>query len=404
MGKRDKRDKEDRSQLSLLDQVAVGADEPAPDIPAARLGRPEAVALHQTTQERYLNYALSVITSRALPDIRDGLKPVQRRILYAMFHNLHLTADARFRKSAAVVGEVMAKYHPHGDQAIYDAMVRLAQPFSLRYPLVNGHGNFGSLDGDRAAAMRYTEAKLRHIAVELLEELKKETVDTRPTYDGTTEEPVVLPAQVPHLLINGSTGIAVGMATNIPPHNLGEVVDALVELIDDRDMDVEQLMEYIPAPDFPTGGRIESSARDLRQIYETGGGPVVLAGEYQVESGGGRKLAVITSIPYGLKKADLVTKIADLIVAKKVPQVLDVRDESTDDVRVVLELKRGTNPEVAMAYIYKHTPLRMNFHVNLTCLVPTDNPQVAGPAKVDLRTMLLHFLDFRMEVVTRRLL
>jgi DNA gyrase subunit A len=402
VGKR-RDDGEERGQLSLLDQVAVGAEEPAPDIPAVRMGHPEAVALHETTRERYLNYALSVITSRALPDIRDGLKPVHRRILYAMFHNLHLTADARFRKSAAVVGEVMAKYHPHGDQAIYDAMVRMAQSFSLRYPLVDGHGNFGSLDGDRAAAMRYTEAKLRHIAVELLEELKKDTVDTRATYDGTTLEPVVLPAQIPHLLINGSTGIAVGMATNMPPHNLGEVVDALVELIDDREMTLEQLMEYIPAPDFPTGGRIESSHEDLRRMYETGGGPVVLAGEYQVESGGGHKLAVITSIPYGLKKSDLVSKIADLIVAKKVPQILDVRDESTDDVRVVLELKRGTTPEVAMAFIYKHTPLRMNFHVNMTCLVPTDNPQVAGPAKVDLRTMLLYFLDFRMEIVTRRL-
>ena len=373
-----------------------------PDPPDPPALDSDEVALHETTRQRYLNYALSVITSRALPDIRDGLKPVQRRILYAMFHNLHLAPDGRFRKSAAVVGEVMAKYHPHGDQAIYDAMVRMAQSFSLRYPLVDGHGNFGSLDGDPPAAMRYTEAKLQRLSLDLLSELKKKVVDTRDTYDGSNVEPVVLPAQVPQLLINGSTGIAVGMATNIPPHNLGEVVGALVALIDDPDLELEEIMEMVPGPDFPTGCRIETGPEDMRTMYETGGGPVTMAGEYEVETIERRKFAVIKSIPYGLKKGDLISKIAELIVRKKVPQIVDVRDESTDDVRIVLELKGRANPEVAMAYLYKHTPLRCNFHVNLTCLVPTDNPQVAGPAKVDLKRILTAFLTFRMEVVTRR--
>ncbi|MDP7110622.1 MAG: DNA gyrase subunit A, partial [Myxococcota bacterium] len=344
----------DDSQLSLLQSYGAGGPPPSDDgpptppadDPVGPPGGPTEVALHETTQQRYLHYALSVITSRALPDIRDGLKPVQRRILYAMFHNLHLHADGRFRKSAAVVGEVMAKYHPHGDQAIYDAMVRMAQSFSLRYPLVDGHGNFGSLDGDPPAAMRYTEAKLQRLAGELLGELKHETVDSRPTYDGTTEEPVVLPTRVPQLLVNGSTGIAVGMATNIPPHNLGEVINALIALIDDPELGLDDLLAFVPGPDFPTGGRIETSAADLRAIYETGHGPVTMAGEYGVEPGGGRKNAVITSIPYGIKKGDLISKIAEQIVNKKVPQILDVRDESTDDVRIVLELKRGANPEV----------------------------------------------------------
>ncbi len=398
MAKRD-----DDLQLSLLGG-ADGADAETtagPDL-ATALGRPPTVPLHETTRERYLNYAMSVITSRALPDVRDGLKPVQRRILYAMFHNLHLTADARFRKSAAVVGEVMAKYHPHGDVAIYDAMVRMAQPFSLRYPLVDGHGNFGSLDGDPPAAMRYTEAKLQRLAVELIDEIKQDTVETRATYDGSTDEPVVLPSQIPHLLVNGSTGIAVGMATNIPPHNLGEVIRALVALIDDPDLTLDELMEIVPAPDFPTGGRIETGPSGLRAVYETGAGPIALAGEYVTETADRKRYAVITSIPYGLKKTDLITKIADLITARRVPQILDIRDESTDDVRIVLELKRGADPEVAMAYLYRHTPLRTNVHVNLTCLMPTDNPQVAAPARVDLKTMLDAFLAFRMEVVTRR--
>ncbi len=394
----------DDHQLSIFDGARKdnGSGETDARDVALMLGHPQDVALHETTRQRYLNYAMSVITSRALPDIRDGLKPVQRRILYAMFHNLHLTSDARYRKSAAVVGEVMAKYHPHGDSAVYDTIVRMAQPFSMRYMLVDGQGNFGSIDGDSAAAMRYTEAKLQDLAVGLLGELKKNVVETRATYDGSYEEPVVLPAQLPQLLINGSTGIAVGMATNIPPHNLGEVVKALVALIDDPDLDLEQILEIIPGPDFPVGGRIETSKKDIRKVYENGQGPITVAGEYTSEVIERRRYAVITSIPYALKKADLITKIAELIVNKKVPQILDIRDESTDDIRIVLELKRGADPDVALAYLYKHTPLRQNFNVNLTCLLPTDNPQVAGPQRVDLRTVLTEFLKFRMEVVTRR--
>ena len=362
----------------------------------------ETIPLHETTQERYLTYALSVITSRALPDIRDGLKPVQRRILYAMFTGLRLYPDGRYRKSATVVGEVMGKYHPHGDSAIYDAMVRMAQSFSLRAPLVDGHGNFGSLDGDSPAAMRYTEAKLRALAMEMLSEIRQQTVDYRPNFDGTLFEPVVLPARFPNLLVNGASGIAVGMATNIPPHNLGEVVDACIYLIDSPNARLTTLVgeKFIQGPDFPTGGRILNTPEELLAIYENGEGPVELRGEYEME---GKSKIVITSIPYTVTKSDLVEKIAEHIMKEHVPQLSDVRDESTDEVRVVLELKRGADAEAAMAYLMKHTPLQTRFHVNLTCLVPTANPEVGAPQKVDLITVLRHFLDFRLEVVTRRL-
>ncbi len=364
----------------------------------------EDVELREATRKRYLNYALSVITSRALPDVRDGLKPVQRRILYAMHHNLHLAPDGKHRKSAAVVGEVMAKYHPHGDQSIYDAMVRMAQSFSLRYPLVDGQGNFGSLDGDSAAAMRYTEAKLRHIAEELLEELKKETVDFRANYDGTIDEPVVLPAQVPNLLINGASGIAVGMATNIPPHNLREVVKALIALIDEPELPLEKLVKYgmIQGPDFPTGGEI-LNRDDLIEIYRTGSGAVEVQGTWQVEKEGRRSQIVIDTIPYGLNKANLIGDIADHIRQGKLPQLVDVRDESTEDIRIVLELKRGAEAETAMAYLFKRTPLQSRFNVNLTVLFPTEDPQVCVPRKADLREVLEQFLEFRYQVVRRRL-
>ncbi|MBH25520.1 MAG: DNA topoisomerase [Myxococcales bacterium] len=370
---------------------------------AARI---EPIALHEATRERYLNYALSVITSRALPDVRDGLKPVQRRILYAMYHGLKLTPDARHRKSAAVVGEVMAKYHPHGDQAIYDAMVRMAQDFSLRYPLVDGQGNYGSLDGDSAAAMRYTEARLQPLSSELLSEIGKQTVAFRPNYDGQMSEPVVLPARLPNLLLNGATGIAVGMATNIPPHNLREVVRACVALIEDRSLTVRELMRWIKGPDFPTGGRILNDEEELLTIYEEGQGAVQLAGEYTVESEeerSGAKRLVITSIPYAINKASLVEKIAEHIRDGNIPQLRDVRDESTAEVRIVCDMVQGADPEVAVAYLYKHTPLMMKFHGNLTCLVPTDNPEVPAPARTNLAEMLNHFLDYRFEVVTRRL-
>jgi DNA gyrase subunit A len=361
----------------------------------------DVIPLHETARARYLNYALSVITSRALPDIRDGLKPVQRRILYAMYTNLRLTPDSRHRKSATVVGEVMGKYHPHGDTAIYDAAVRMAQSFSLRAPLVDGQGNFGSLDGDSPAAMRYTEARLTPLGASFSEEIRKKTVHFRPNYDGTLFEPVVLPAQFPNLLVNGATGIAVGMATNIPPHNLGEVIDAAIYLIGSPNAFTRTLVEkYVQAPDFPTGGRILNTHEELVAIYEKGEGTVELRGSYELE---GKSRAVITSIPYGLSKGDLIEKIADHIRGGKVPQIVDIRDESTDDVRIVLEIKRGADAEAAIAYLFKHTPLQTRFHVNMTCLVPTENPEVAAPKKVGLREALQAFLDYRLEVVTKRL-
>jgi DNA gyrase subunit A len=359
--------------------------------------------LAEEAQRRYLNYAVSVITSRALPDVRDGLKPVQRRILFAMHNDLHLYPDARFRKSATIVGAVIGRYHPHGDTACYDAMVRMAQDFSLRYRLVDGHGNFGSLDGDAAAAYRYTEARLAPLSTELLEEIKQGTVDFRPNFDGTTQEPIVLPAKVPHLLINGCAGIAVGMATNIPPHNLGEVCDAAVALIDNRGLQTKDLLKYIKGPDFPTGGLITNSKKELREIYETGQGPIRVRGEWETEeTKKGNPQIVITSIPFNVSKADLVEKIAEVIVGKKLPMLLDVRDESTADVRIVLELKQGADPALVMAYLYKHTPIELSFHVNMTCLVPTQNREVAGPMRLNLQAIISEFLNFREEVVTRR--
>jgi DNA gyrase subunit A len=365
---------------------------------------PADTSLAEEAQRRYLNYAVSVITSRALPDVRDGLKPVQRRILYAMYSNLHLYPDARFKKCATIVGEVLGKFHPHGDSACYDAMVRMAQDFSLRYPLVEGHGNFGSLDGDQPAAYRYTEARLAALSVELLSEIKQGTVDFRPNYDGSTEEPMVLPARFPQLLVNGCTGIAVGMATNVPPHNLGEVCDAALALIDNRKLETKDLVKYIKGPDFPTGGQITNSKKELRDIYETGQGPVRVRGEWRTEeTRKGVQQIVLTSIPFNVSKATLVERIAEVIIAKKLPMLTDVRDESTTDVRVVLELKSGADPALVMSYLYKHTPIELSFHVNLTCLVPTElNREVAGPMRLDLKTILREFLDFREEVVTRR--
>jgi len=361
----------------------------------------DTIPLHETARKRYLNYALSVITSRALPDIRDGLKPVQRRILFAMFENLNLYPDKRHRKSATVVGDTMGKYHPHGDRAIYDAMVRMAQPFSLRAPLVDGHGNFGSIDGDSPAAMRYTEAKLRPLAMEMLEGLRDDTVEYRDNYDGTSEEPVVLPSRVPNLLVNGASGIAVGMATNVPPHNLEEVVDAALHMVDEPDVSTATLVqECIQGPDFPTGGRLLNTEEEITEMYETGRGTIEMRGAYRTK---GKTRAIIESIPYGVDKSKIVEEIADHIAEENVPQLSNVRDESTDDVRIVLELKRGSDTEAAMAYLYKHTKLQKRFHVNLTCLVPTEGAEVGAPRQVDLRTILRHFLDFRMDVVIRRL-
>ncbi len=363
----------------------------------------EEVGLAEATRTRYLGYALSVITSRALPDVRDGLKPVQRRILYAMWADLRAMPDGRFVKCAAVVGEVMKSYHPHGDQSIYDALVRMAQPFSLRHPLVEGYGNFGSIDGDPPAAMRYTESRLAPLAESLLAELGEQTVDFRPNYASTTDEPVVLPAQVPNLLINGAAGIAVGMATNIPPHNLREVCAALLALLDhDRELPLEKLMRSIQGPDFPTGGVILNGRDEIQQIYATGQGSIRLRGTFEPDAER-PNLVWITSIPYGVQKDDLVERIGELIGRGQVPQLVDVKDLSTDDVRIKLELRPGASADAALAYLYKNTALQTNFGVNLTCLRPAEGAAVAVPERLDLRSILLHFLDFRLEVVTRRL-
>ena len=367
-----------------------------------RIGVVEDVALAEAARSRYLNYALSVITSRALPDVRDGLKPVQRRILYAMWADLRATSTSRFIKSAAVVGEVMKTYHPHGDQSIYDALVRMAQPFSLRGTLVEGYGNFGSLDGDPPAAMRYTECRLTPLAEILLEELREQTVEFRPNYSSTAEEPVVLPAQFPNLLVNGVAGIAVGMATNIPPHNLKEVCNALVALIDHRELPLERILKHIHGPDFPTGGVILNTPEEIRQIYATGQGSIKLRGTFEPHPD--RPGAVlITSIPFGVEKDALVARIGELIGKGLVPQLTNVKDLSTDDVRILLELKPGASAAAAMAYLYKNSPLQVNFGVNLTCLLPAEEAVVAVPARLDLKAILQHFLDFRMEVVERRL-
>jgi len=366
-------------------------------------GGTTAVALHEAAQSRYLNYALSVITARALPDVRDGLKPVQRRILFSMWQK-NLTADAKHRKCATVVGDVMGSYHPHGDMALYETLVRMAQPFSLRYTLVDGSGNFGSLDGDSAAAMRYTECRLARVSDEMLTEIEQSTVHFRPNYDGTKTEPVVLPARIPNLLINGATGIAVGMATNIPPHNLGEVCTALVKLLDNEDIGNAQLCRYIKGPDFPTGGQILNSPEELKALYRTGSGSIRLRSTWDIgPETRSTKTVYVESIPYTVNKAQLVERIAEVILGRKLPQLLDVKDLSTEDVRIALEMKKDADEKMVMAYLFKHTPLQINFAVNLTCLIPTENPEVGKPERLDLKQILWHFLHFRLEVVTKRL-
>ena len=367
-------------------------------------GAPDHVALHEAAQSRYLNYALSVITSRALPDVRDGLKPVQRRILYSMWQK-NLTADNKHRKCATVVGDVMGNFHPHGDSALYETLVRMAQSFSLRYPLIDGSGNFGSLDGDNAAAMRYTECRLARLSDEMLTEIDQATVHFRPNYDGTRTEPVVLPARIPNLLVNGATGIAVGMATNIPPHNLKEVCTALGKLLDNADITNAQLCRYVKGPDFPTGGQILNSSAELQEIYRTGSGSVRLRGTWDMgPETRTTKTVYIESIPYTVNKSQLVERIADVVIARKLPQLLDVRDLSTEDVRIAIEMKKDADEKMIMAYLFKHTPLQITFAVNLTCLVPVEqNPEVGRPERLDLKQILWHFLHFRLDVVTKRL-
>jgi DNA gyrase/topoisomerase IV subunit A len=376
-------------------------DSSAPPPPTG--GSTDGVALHEAAQSRYLNYALSVITARALPDVRDGLKPVQRRILYTMWQQ-NLTADVKHRKCAKVVGDVMGSYHPHGDAALYETLVRMAQSFSLRYPLVDGSGNFGSLDGDSPAAMRYTECRLARISDEMLTEIEQRTVHFRPNYDGTKTEPVVLPARIPNLLVNGATGIAVGMATNVPPHNLNEVCTALVKLLDNPDLSSVQLCRYVKGPDFPTGGQILNSADELKEIYKNGSGTVRLRSTWEEgPTTRGSQTISITSIPYAVNKAALVERIAEVVLSRKLPPLVDVKDVSTDDVRISLELKRDADPKMVMAYLFKNTPLQTNVIVNLTCLIPTENAEVGRPERLDLKAILWHFLHFRLEVVTNRL-
>jgi len=392
------------SDLSLFD--LPDADGGAPPPAGGASGTDDnggRVALHEAAQERYLNYALSVITARALPDVRDGLKPVQRRILYTMWQQ-NLTADAKHRKCAKVVGDVMGGYHPHGDAAIYDTLVRLAQPFAMRIPLIDGSGNFGSLDGDGAAAMRYTECRLARIADELLTEIDQDTVPFRPNYDGTRTEPVVLPARIPNLLVNGATGIAVGMATSIPPHNLGEVCTALLKLLDNPELSTAQLCRWVKGPDFPTGGQILNTPEEIKEIYKTGSGAIRLRGTWEMgPSTRSGQVLYITSVPYMVNKAALVERIADVVVSRKLPALLDVKDVSTDDVRIELTIRKDVDPKLVMAYLFKHTPLQTSVPVNLTCLVPTENPEVGRPERLDLHEILWYFLRFRLDVVTARL-
>ncbi len=355
--------------------------------------------LHEEVEKRYLAYALSTIVSRALPDVRDGLKPVHRRILYAM-HGMGLNEAARMRKSAAVVGEVIGKYHPHGDQAAYDALVRMAQDFSLRYPLIEGSGNFGSIDGDSPAAMRYTETRLSPFAGLLMREIDQGTTDFRPTYDAMGQEPDLLPSKVPNILLNGSSGIAVGMSCSFAPHNLGEVVDACRAMVKDRDLGVPELLRFIKGPDFPTGGEVLADPITLAEVYSKGNGSIRVRGTYEVEElKRGRRNLLITSIPYTVNKSRLIERIANLIREKKLKQAIDIRDESTNDVRIVLELRGAeVKPDSVAAYLYKHTDLQVNFPVNMIAITPAGVPDRLG-----LDQIIRFFLDFRYEKTVRLL-
>ena len=353
------------------------------------------VDINNEMKKCYIDYAMSVIVGRALPDVRDGLKPVHRRILYSM-QELGLEPQKGYRKCARIVGEVLGKYHPHGDTSVYDALVRLAQDFSMRYMLVDGHGNFGSVDGDSAAAMRYTEAKMNKIAVEMLRDINKDTVDFMPNFDGEEKEPVVLPSRYPNLLVNGSSGIAVGMATNIPPHNLGEVIDGTIMLIDNPETSGLELMTAIKGPDFPTGGIIMGKA-GIRAAYETGKGKIVVRSKTEIEEENGRARIVVTEIPYQVNKAKLIENIADLVKDKKITGISDLRDESDrEGMRIVIELKRDANPNVVLNLLFKHTKMQDTFGVIMLALVDNE-PQV-----LNLKQVLSHYIDFQKQVVTRR--
>lgn len=354
------------------------------------------INIEDEMRKSYLDYAMSVIVARALPDVRDGLKPVHRRILYAM-HELGLTPDKSYKKSVRIVGDVLGKYHPHGDQAVYDAMVRMAQAFSIRYELVDGHGNFGSVDGDSAAAMRYTEAKMSKISLEMLRDIEKETVDFRPNFDGSFEEPVVLPSRYPNLLVNGTNGIAVGMATSIPPHNLGEVIDGTIALIEDPEMETEELMHYIKGPDFPTGGIIHGR-ENIVSAYKTGRGKVVVRAQCEIEeTKTGKFRIVVKEIPYQVNKARLIEKIADLVRDKHLEGISDLRDESDrNGMSIIIELKRDANPQVVLNNLYKHTQLQDVFSVILLALVD------GVPKIINLKTILLNYIKHQREIIERR--
>ena len=363
------------------------------------LGKPAeivTVGIEEEIQKSYLDYAMSVIVGRALPDLRDGLKPVHRRILYAM-HRAGNFWNRPYRKAARAVGDVIGQYHPHGDTAVYDSIVRMAQPFSMRYPFIDGQGNFGSVDGDAPAAMRYTEVRMAKISQAMLEDLDKDTVNFIPNYDNTQQEPVVLPARFPALLVNGSQGIAVGMATNIPPHNLRETIDASIHLIQNPQASISELMRFLPGPDFPTFGFIIGN-KGIIDAYHTGRGSVRMRARTQIEDAGkGYQRIVVTEIPYTVNKARMVENVADLVKEKKIPGIRDIRDESDrHGMRVVFEIKRDENPEVILNQLFKHTQLQTNFGIQLLCV------DHGRPRTMNLREILHGFVDFRREVIVRR--
>lgn len=353
------------------------------------------INIEDEMKSAYIDYSMSVIVSRALPDVRDGFKPVHRRVLYGM-QDLGVYSNRPYKKSARIVGEVLGKYHPHGDSSVYDTMVRMAQDWSLRYPLVDGQGNFGSVDGDSPAAMRYTEARLRKIAEEMLDDLDKETVDFAPNFDDSLQEPTVLPSKIPNLLVNGASGIAVGMATNMAPHNLGEVVDAIIGYVDNKDIEDEELLQYVKAPDFPTGGIIYG-VDGAREALLTGRGRVVIRGKAEIEESGGREQIIVTEIPYQVNKAEMIKKTAELVNDKKIEGISDIRDESDrNGMRIVFELKREAIPNVVLNKLYKYTALQSSFSINNICLVD------GRPRLLNLKEMIVEFVKFRHEVVVRR--
>ena len=353
------------------------------------------INIEDEMKSAYIDYSMSVIVSRALPDVRDGLKPVHRRVLYGM-HDLGVKASSAHKKSARIVGEVMGKYHPHGDSAIYDTMVRMAQDWSLRYMLVDGQGNFGSVDGDSPAAMRYTEARMQKISEEMLSDIEKDTVDYKLNFDDTLKEPTVLPTKIPALLVNGASGIAVGMATNIPPHNLTEVIDGTLEYINDNSIDIDGLMQYVKAPDFPTGGIIHGY-EGVKEAFHTGRGKVVMRGKAEIEEVDGKESIIVTEIPYQVNKADMIKKIADLVNDKKLEGISTIRDESDrNGMRIVFVLKRDAIPNIVLNKLFKYSPLQSSFSVNNIALVK------GRPQMLNLKDMIEYFVEHRHDVIVRR--